>query len=136
MALRRVTHTNGSWVLQVGEHLARCELAASGSVREISVNATARAGADAAAYACHGDTATVNVDVIARSTATALAQATAQADVFCETRGGEDTMACGMAEADVRAVASAQVCQQPRDCRRPLPTVTVCQWSHCLSLIV
>lgn len=95
--------------LQVGDFLAKCELAVSGGVREISVDAIAEAGAEAAAYACNGDEASARVDVIARATATALAEAVAQADIFCETRGGEDTIACGLAEVDVRAVASAQV---------------------------
>lgn len=95
--------------MQVGDFLAQCELAVSGDVREISVDAIAEAGAEAAAFACDGDIAEAQVDVIARATATALAEAVAQADVFCETRGGEDTMACGLVEVDVRAVASAQV---------------------------
>lgn len=93
----------------MGDFLARCELAVSGGVREIEIDAIASAGADAAAYACNGDTAEVTVDVIARATARALAEAVAQADVFCQANGGPDTTACGLAEVDVRAVASAQV---------------------------
>lgn len=58
------------------------------------------------AIAGHGE---AEVDVIAVYTAQALAEAVAQADVFCEASGGDDTMACGLAEVDVRAVASAQV---------------------------
>lgn len=95
--------------LQVGDFLAQCELAVSGDRRVVEVDAVATAGAEAAAYACDGDIAEAEVDVIARATATALAEAVAQADIFCESVGGEDTMACGLAEVDVRAVASAQV---------------------------
>lgn len=74
------------------------------------MDAITKAGADAAAFACQGDHAEVNVDVIARASARALAEAMASADVYCEANGGDDTLACGLAEVDVRAVATAQVC--------------------------
>lgn len=93
---------------QVGDFLARCELFISADPDIEENDAIASAGAEAVAYACNGSIAEAEVTVTARAVARALARAVAQADVFCETVGGEDTIACGLSEANVRAVARAQ----------------------------
>lgn len=95
--------------MQVGDFLARCELFISADPDIEENDAIASAGAEAVAYACNGSIAEAEVTVTARAVARALARAVAQADVFCETVGGEDTIACGLSEANVRAVARAQV---------------------------
>lgn len=108
-ALHHTEHLSMLVHVQVGDYIASCELAASGDITEISIDAIASAGAEASAYACNGDTTDVTVDTIARSTAEAVAQAMASADVYCFSNGGQDSLACGLAAVDVRAVASAQV---------------------------
>lgn len=55
--------------------------------------------------------AAAETDVIARATASAMAEAVAAADVFCEADAGPDGTACGLSEANVRKVAEAQVRQ-------------------------
>lgn len=80
----------------------------------VSSKATSRwgcvgAGASAAVYACDGDIAATQVDVIAKATATAMAESIASADVFCEAEAGENGFACGLSEANVRTVAEANV---------------------------
>ena len=74
----------------------------------VETDAIAQAGADAGAYACDGDVATAEVDVIAQATATALAQAIGDAYVFCESIG-DSALACGLTQVEVEAVAFAQV---------------------------
>lgn len=43
-------------------------------------------------------------------TARALADAVTQTEATCQSNGGEDTQACGFAQAEVRDIARAQVC--------------------------
>lgn len=74
------------------------------------------------AFACNGDIAEAELDVIAVATALALAEAIAQADIFCESSGGSDTAACGLSEGTVQQVARAQVGPPPS----PLDNATAC----------
>lgn len=60
------------------------------------------------AIACEGEGSTAEVRVIAREIAMATAQAIVQADAFCEASGGPGTVACGLTNGTMTAVASAQ----------------------------
>lgn len=95
---------------QVGDFFARCELDVSADSRTVEVDAIAMAGAAARSYACapSNEVNEARLMQIAQATARALAEAVAQADVFCEQNGGEDTSACGLAESNIEVTARAQ----------------------------
>lgn len=67
------------------------------------------AGAAVKAIACEGEAGdAAEIRIIAREIAVATAQAVVQADTFCESSGGPGTIACGMSNATITSVASAQ----------------------------
>lgn len=96
----------------MGDYLPNCDNIideSSGTVIDRAIDDVLEVGADVTAYACNGVFGDVEEEGFARATASALAAAVVQADAFCAATGGDDTLACGLAEADVRAVASAMV---------------------------
>ena len=61
------------------------------------------------ALACGGES-NMELTSLMQGTAQALADAVAQTEITCEASGGEDTEACGFVEAEVTAIAQAEVC--------------------------
>ena len=92
---------------QAGDSVAACDVAVSADDIITEVDAVAAAGTAVRALACEGSNSSLDVSSITREVATAVAQAVVQADSFCESTGGPGTMACGLSNGTVAAVARA-----------------------------
>ena len=92
---------------QAGDSVATCDVAVSADDIITEVDAVAAAGAAVRALACEGGDSSVGVRTVTQDVATAVAQAVVQADSFCESTGGPGTMACGLSNGTVAAVARA-----------------------------
>ena len=90
-----------------GDSVATCDVAVSSDDILEEVDAVASAAAAVRALACEGDGNEASINLIVRDIATAVAQAVVQADSFCESTGGPGTMACGLSNGTVTAVARA-----------------------------
>lgn len=75
------------------------------------------AALEAQAFACGSGMAEMDQESLSRAAARALADAVVQAEVLCQSNGGEVTRACGFAQAEVEDIARAQVCLRFGNCR-------------------
>ena len=98
---------NADLVAQAGNSVATCDVSISADDILTEVNAIAAAGAAVRAIACAGDGTSAAITILSREVATAVAQAVVQADTFCESTGGPGTVACGLSQGTVTAVARA-----------------------------
>ena len=92
---------------KAGDEVATCDVAVSSDDILEEINEVAEAGGVVQALACEGGGNEAEVNVIARQISIAIAQAVVQADSFCESTGGAGTMACGLSNGTVTAVARA-----------------------------
>ena len=92
---------------KAGDEVATCDVAVSSDDILEEISEVAEAGGVVQALACEGGGNEAEVNVIARQISIAIAQAVVQADSFCESTGGAGTMACGLSNGTVTAVAQA-----------------------------